>query len=145
MCLWRSSYWSKSPGFGKQLYQKGNSLTSISQGTHSLLRSTYYSKEHLSVSASHDICTIKIYYFIVILTFALGYLFSQDLIILVICAYTALAHFSIPCFKYFCGLNMNRKWITNFWSKRSKTFCAEFVIIWSGDSEIILVLRSFRS
>ena len=45
----------------QQLYQKRNILTSISQDSRSLPRNTYYSKEHLSVSASDDIRTIKIY------------------------------------------------------------------------------------
>ena len=59
--LWRSSCWSKPPGFSQQLYQKWNSLTSISQGARPLPRNTYYSNEHPPVSASNDIRTIKIY------------------------------------------------------------------------------------
>ena len=80
----------------------------------------------------------------------MGCLFSQDLLIL-ICTHTALTHFSVPCFdeffkhfKRFCRLNINRKRIPKFWSKRGDTFCAKFAIIWLGHNEIILVLRSFR-
>ena len=92
----------------------------------------------------------KYIYFIVILTSVFG-LFIFTTMILIICAHTALTHFSVSCFddffkhfKRFCGRNINRKRIPKFWSKRSKTFCAKFVIIWLGHNEIILVLHSFR-
>ena len=77
------------------------------------------------------------------------YIFSKDLIVLIIYAHTALTYFVVPSFdetfkpfKSFCGVSINR--IPNFWSKRSKTFCAKFIIIWSGHNKIILGLRSFR-
>ena len=88
----------------------------------------------------------KYMYFIVTLTF-LDYLFSQDLMVHIICAHAALTHVSIPCFdeffkhfKCFFRFNINWKKIPNFWSERSKTFWAKFIIIWSGHNEIILVL-----
>ena len=69
---------------------------------------------------------------------------------ILICAHAALSHCSVQCFeeffkpfKRFCRLNINRKRIPNFWSKRSKNFCVKFEIIWSGHNEIILVLHSF--
>ena len=62
----------------------------------------------------------------------------------------ALTHFFVPCFdeffkqfKRFCRLNINRKRILNFGLKRGKTFCAKFVIIWSGYTKIILVFVRF--
>ena len=80
----------------------------------------------------------------------MGRLFLQDLMIL-ICAHTTLTHFSVPCFveffkhfKHLCRLNINRKRIPIFWSKRIRTFCAEFLITWLGHNEIILELHSFR-
>ena len=70
--------------------------------------------------------------------------------ILVICAHTTLTHFSVPCFdkffkhfKRFCGLNISRKQITNFWSTRSKTFCAKFIIIWSSTMRLFWCCARF--
>ena len=132
--LRRSLYRLKLPGFSRQLYQRRNSLTSISHGTRPLSRNTY-SKDHRPVPASYDIRSIS---------------FSQDLMILVICAHTTLTHFSVPCFdkffkhfKRFCGLNISRKQITNFWSTRSKTFCAKFIIIWSSTMRLFWCCARF--
>ena len=78
-----------------------------------------------------------------------GYLFSQDLTTPIIRAHMAVTHFSVPYFdeffkqfKCFWRLNINRNRILNFALKRGKTFCAKFVMIWSGHTKIILVLRS---
>ena len=105
-------------------------------------------KEHLTVSASDDIRTIKI----LVLYCDTNFLFLGYLMILIACAHTALIHFSISCFdeffkhfKCFCELNINRKRIPNFWSNRSKNCCAKFVVVCSGHNEIILMMRSFQS
>ena len=112
---------------------------------HLLFQGTLSRVSFWKYSHYQNICTLSWY-----LLLFLGYLFSQDLTIPFICAHKALIHFSVPCFdelskhfKQFRSLNINRKRFLNFCFKRCKTFCAIFVIIWSGHTRIILELRSF--
>ena len=55
--LRRNSYWSKPTGFSQQLYQKQNSLTSISQGPHSLSKNTFHCQP-LIIFIPSSYCTL---------------------------------------------------------------------------------------